>query len=63
MYNTFNGWKFTGRHVIAGERGKFRNEYGDFMFHKSQTERNVAKKVTTLRDRFGNVISRTVEIY
>lgn len=37
MYNTFNGWKLRGRVVIAGERGAYRNEYGDYMYHISQT--------------------------
>jgi hypothetical protein len=37
MYNTFNGWKRLGRVVAIGERGSFRNEYGDFMYHFHQT--------------------------
>lgn len=38
MFNTFNGWKLRGRQVKAGEKGQFRNEYGDYMFSKSQTK-------------------------
>lgn len=38
MHNTFNGWKQQGRVVISGERGRYRNEYGDYMFHISQTK-------------------------
>ncbi len=37
VWNTFNGWKQLGRVVAAGERSSYRNEYGDKMFHKSQT--------------------------
>lgn len=37
MYNTFNGWKRQGRVVIIGERGIYRNEYGDKMYHIGQT--------------------------
>jgi len=39
MYNTFNGWKLRGRVVRCGERGAFRNEYGDMMFHRTQTKK------------------------
>mgnify|MGYP006932321446 CR=1 FL=1 len=60
MYNTFNGWKRFGRAVRLGERGCFRNEYGDYMFHESQTNRAAHKKITTYRDRYGNVVSREV---
>lgn len=38
MFQTFNGWKLRGRQVMAGERGAYRNEYGDYMFHKDQTK-------------------------
>lgn len=36
-YNTFNGWKMQGRVVEYGSRSNTRNEYGDKMFHVSQT--------------------------
>lgn len=36
-YNTYNGWKLRGRQVMEGERGIFRNEYGDWMFSRDQT--------------------------
>jgi hypothetical protein len=39
MYNTFNGWKRQGRVVEIGSRSGVRNEYGDKMFHISQTVR------------------------
>lgn len=61
MYNTYNGWKLRGRSVYAGERGAFRNEYGDMMFHKSQTVRTASKKVTIYRDRFGYVVRKEVQ--
>jgi len=38
MYKTYNGWRQEGRVVIAGERGVYRNEYGDYMFHINQTK-------------------------
>ena len=60
MYNTFNGWKLQGRQVTLGSKGCYRNEYGDYMFHKSQTARQAFKKVTTYKDRFGKTISREV---
>lgn len=37
MYNTFNGWKLRGRVVEYGSVSHIRNEYGDKMFHVSQT--------------------------
>lgn len=37
MYNTFNGWKRHGRVVASGERGCYRNEYGDMMYHVGKT--------------------------
>lgn len=43
MYRTFNGWKREGRQVAFGESGKFRNEYGDFMFHFNQTVPSASK--------------------
>ena len=36
-YGTFNGWKKQGRVVMSGQRGVFRNEYGDKMFSRDQT--------------------------
>lgn len=36
-YNTFNGWKMQGRVVEYGSRSTTRNQYGDKMFHISQT--------------------------
>ena len=36
-HKTFNGWKREGRVVDVGQRGQYRNEYGDMMFHRSQT--------------------------
>ena len=46
MHNTFNGWKKRGRVVAAGERGRYENEYGDKMFHKSQQCLLVASNVS-----------------
>lgn len=37
IYNTYNGWKLRGRQVMEGQRGLFRNEYGDWMFSLNQT--------------------------
>lgn len=60
MYNTFNGWKLRGRVVMAGERGTFRNEYGDKMFHKSQTCLiGGTEKITVYRDQFGRFVKQT----
>jgi len=61
MYNTYNGWKLQGRSVESGQKGRFRNEYGDMMFHSSQTVRTATKKVTIYRDRFGGVVSKEVQ--
>lgn len=62
MLNTFNGWRLKGRVVMAGERGIQRNEYGDMMFHKSQTcLRNGVETITVYRDNNGRFVkSRTV---
>lgn len=61
MLNTYNGWRIRGRQVKLGEKGLFRNEYGDFMFHKSQTksihEDESLELILVRRDRFGRFIS------
>lgn len=60
MYSTFNGWKLKGRRVMAGERGSHRNEYGDMMFHKSQTcLKNGVETITVYRDTRGRFV-RTI---
>ena len=62
-YNTFNGWKKRGRVVMQGERGQYENEYGDKMFHRSQTTLiGGVEKITVYRDRSGRFIKQTVEI-
>lgn len=59
MYKTFNGWKIAGRVVAAGERGQFRNEYGDKMFHISQTVgRGSVEIIKVYRDAHGRFIRR-----
>lgn len=59
MYSTYNGWKLQGRQVCAGERGAFHNEYGDMMFHKSQTKfiHPAYEMIRVRRDRNGRFIS------
>ena len=44
-YNTYNGWKLRGRQVMEGERGLFRNEYGDMMFSLYQTRARRCKYI------------------
>ncbi len=62
MYKTFNGWKRSGRVVMAGERGSHYNEYGDKMFHRSQTTPiGGVKRITVYRDTLGRFVKRTVE--
>lgn len=61
MYNTYNGWKLQGRSVDFGQKGQYRNEYGDMMFHKSQTVRTAIKKLTVYLDRSGRVVSKEVQ--
>lgn len=62
MNNTFNGWKLRGRVVMQGERGLFRNEYGDMMFHRSQTTPiGGVERITVYRDTRGRFLKRTVE--
>lgn len=62
MYKTFNGWKRAGRVVERGGRGEFRNEYGDMMFHRSQTvPRGPVETITVYRDNRGRFVrSETV---
>lgn len=63
MYNTFNGWKRQGRVVAAGQRGEFRNEYGDMMFHKRQTLVKGSEEVIRVyRDSFGKFIRKETRI-
>lgn len=61
MYQTYNGWKLRGRQVRFGEKGCFRNEYGDYMFHKSQTKSvhddESVEVILVKRDRYGRFIS------
>lgn len=62
MYKTFNGWKQQGRIVDRGQRGDFRNEYGDMMFHESKTvPRGPVERITVYRDTFGRFIKKTVQ--
>lgn len=59
MYKTFNGWKLAGRVVAAGERGSHRNEYGDKMFHISQTvKKGSVEVIRVYRDDLGRFIRR-----
>lgn len=59
--NTFNGWKRKGRVVCAGQRGAFINEYGDWMFYRSQTKpRGVGEQITVYRDRQGRFIRKEI---
>lgn len=60
MHNTFNGWKKRGRVVAAGERGRYENEYGDKMFHRSQTVPiGGIERITVYRDPYGRFVKRT----
>lgn len=60
MYSTFNGWKLKGRVVAQGERGIYRNEYGDAMFHRSQTKPigNI-ETIRVYRDPLGRFVKQT----
>lgn len=59
MYKTFNGWKLAGRVVAAGQRGGFRNEYGDKMFHVSQTiPKGRVEVIRVYRDPYGRFIRK-----
>ena len=58
-YNTYNGWKLRGRQVMEGQRGLFRNEYGDWMFSRGQTVskfKDSYELVLVKRDRFGRFV-------
>ncbi len=58
-YNTYNGWKLRGRQVMEGERGRFRNEYGDWVFSRDQTVsefKDSYELVLVKRDRFGRFV-------
>lgn len=60
MYSTFNGWKQKGRVVAQGQRGSFRNEYGDKMFHKNQTlPIGGVERITVYRDSYGRFVKQT----
>lgn len=60
QYTTFNGWKRLGRVVDVGQRGMHRNEYGDMMFHRSQTVPiGGIEKITVYRDQRGRFIKQT----
>ena len=48
-YNTYNGWKLRGRQVMEGERGLFRNEYGDMMFSRDQTIKKFSYELILVR--------------
>lgn len=61
MYKTFNGWRLDGRVVAAGETGIARNEYGDYLFHKSQTLPKNSRTVTTTYDNKGRKTTRIIE--
>lgn len=60
MHSTFNGWKLQGRVVMAGERGEFRNEYGDKMFHRRQTcPIGGVERIVVYRDTRGRFVKQT----
>jgi len=62
-YSTFNGWKLQGRVVKQGERGQYRNEYGDKMFHRSQTKPiGGVERITVYRDNYGRFVKKTIEV-
>ena len=59
MYKTFTGWKLAGRVVDRGQKGCYRNEYGDMMFHRNQTVRKGPVEVIHVyRDVRGRFIRR-----
>lgn len=61
MHSTFNGWKLKGRVVMQGERGQFRNKYGDMMFHRSQTTPiGGIERITVYHDTRGRFVKQTV---
>lgn len=63
MRNTYNGWKLNGRQVQQGERGLYRNEYGDYIYDISQTKPRAYKKTVIYRDRYGRVIQKETQYY
>jgi len=63
MYNTYNGWKLLGRQVIFGEKGLYRNEYGDYMYHISQTKQRVSKSVTVYSDCYGRPVRKEINYF
>lgn len=64
MHRTFNGWKLHGRVVKAGEKGLFRNEYGDYMFHRDQTKRlGPVETITVYRDERGRFVRQETTVY
>lgn len=47
--------------VAQGQRGSFRNEYGDKMFHKNQTlPIGGVERITVYRDNYGRFVKKTV---
>lgn len=63
MHKTFNGWRLQGRVVMAGERGEFRNEYGDMMFHRRQTTPiGGVEKIVVYRDNRGRFVKQTTVV-
>ena len=62
MYNTFNGWKRAGRAVALGERGMYRNEYGDMMYHRAQTVKR-GSSVRIEYDRYGYPIRKVTTYF
>lgn len=62
-YGTFNGWKKMGRVVKQGERRSHYNEYGDAMFHRSQTKPiGGIETIRVYRDVNGRFIKQTSTI-
>lgn len=62
-YKTFNGWKQYGRVVCQGQRGYFRNEYGDYMYHVGQTKIRGGKTTVITQDYFGNTVRKVTTYY
>lgn len=58
---TFAGWKREGRVVMAGQRSRYRNEYGDPMFSRDQTTPiGGVERITVYRDTQGRFVKQTV---
>lgn len=59
-YGTFNGWKKQGRVVCQGQKCTHYNEYGDAMFHRSQTKPigNI-ETIRVYRDPLGRFVKQT----